>query len=273
MSYTVTELENTAREIRKKVIEMIYHAGSGHPGGSLSVVDILVTLYFGGILKYDKNYPNWEGRDYFILSNGHVCPAWYAVLAKAGFFPEEELFSLRNFGSPLQGHPEKGRLNAIETTTGSLGQGICVGVGIALGLKRQKRNNHVFVITSDGEQDEGSVWESLRITSSYELNNFTMIIDRNGMQIDGPTEKISMLEPLAEKYQAFGWETKEIDGHNFRKLIDAFQEKEKIKPLVIIAKTIRGKGVSFMEDSPEFHAKKLTQEEYQKAIRELSKNE
>lgn len=267
-----TKLENISKEIRRNVIKMIYQAGSGHPGGSLSVTDILVALYFGNILKYDPKDPKWEDRDYFILSNGHECPAWYAVLAKADYFPQEKLSSLRSFNSPLQGHPEKGRLSAVETTTGSLGQGICVGVGIALGLKRQGKNNHVFVITSDGEQDEGSVWEALRIASVYNLTNLTVIIDRNNMQIDGPTEEISRLEPLANKYQSFGWETEEIDGHDFQQLISVLAKKNKEeRPRVIIAKTIRGKGVSFMEGNIHYHAKKLTEEEYKEALEELSK--
>lgn len=266
-----SELKTIAKQIRRDVIEMIYKARSGHPGGSLSVTDILVALYFGGILKYDKNNPDWEDRDYFILSNGHECPAWYAVLAKAGYFPKEKLLSLRDFGSPLQGHPEKERLSAVETTTGSLGQGICVGVGIALGLKRQGKNNHVFIVTSDGEQDEGSVWEVLRIVSTYNLDNLTVIIDRNNMQIDGPTEEISRLEPLANKYQSFGWETEEIDGHDFQQLISVLAKKNKEeKPRAIIAKTIRGKGVSFMEGNIHYHAKKLTDEEYKEALEELS---
>lgn len=267
-----SELKTIAKQIRRDVIEMIYHAGSGHPGGSLSVTDILVALYFSGILKYDSKRPDLEDRDYFILSNGHECPAWYAVLAKAGYFPEKNLASLRSFGSPLQGHPEKGRLLAVETTTGSLGQGICVGVGIALGLKRQGKNNHVFIVTSDGEQDEGSVWETLRIASVYNLTNLTLIIDRNNMQIDGPTEEISRLEPLANKYQSFGWDTEEIDGHNFQQLISVLAKKNnEEKPRVIIAKTIRGKGVSFMEQSSHYHAKKLTEEEYKKALSELTR--
>jgi transketolase len=265
-----TELNTIAKEIRREVIEMIYSAGSGHPGGSLSITDILVSLYFGGILKFDPKNPKWEKRDYFILSNGHECPSWYAVLAKAGFINHEMLMTLRDFNSPLQGHPEKGRLPFIETTTGSLGQGICVGVGLALGLIRQNKENHVYVLTSDGEHDEGSVWEALRIASHFGLDNLTVIVDKNGMQIDGETEKVSNLNPLLEKYISFGWNAKEINGHNFTDLQNCLSTKTMNgKPTGIIAKTIRGKGISFMENSPMYHAKKLTKEEYQKAMEEL----
>lgn len=265
------DLIKIAKEIRRDVIEMIYCAGSGHPGGSLSVTDILVALYFGGILKYNNKNPHWEGRDYFILSNGHECPSWYAVLSKAGCVSRGLLMKLRDFNSPLQGHPEKGRLPMIETTTGSLGQGICVGVGIALGLKRQKKSNHVYIVTSDGEHDEGSVWETLRIASHYGLDNLTVIVDRNSMQIDGKTEKVSMLNPLKTKYESFGWETVEINGHDYKQLTSSLSKRNPNgKPYAIIAKTIRGKGVSFMENSPLYHAKKLTDEEYQKTIKELS---
>lgn len=269
MKQTIEGMKEIAREIRLKVIEMVYQSGRAHPGGSLSAADILVALYFGGILRYDPQNPKREGRDFFILSNGHTCPDWYAVLAKANFFPKEKLTSLRELGSPLQGHPEKGRLDVIETTTGSLGQGICVGVGIAIGLKRQKSINRVFILTSDGEQDEGSVWEALRIAAFEKLDNLTIIIDRNGMQIDGPTEKISSLEPLKEKYLAFGFEVEVVDGHNLSQLVNTLRKRTQGKPYAIIAKTIRGKGVSFMENSPHYHAKTLTKEEYFKAIAEL----
>lgn len=265
-----TDLKNISKEIRRNVIEMIYRAGSGHPGGSLSVTDIIVSLYFGGILKFDVKNPQWEKRDYFILSNGHECPAWYAILAKAGCIDRELLRTLRDFNSPLQGHPEKGRLPYIETTTGSLGQGICVGVGMALGLKSQNKTNHVYVLTSDGEHEEGSVWEALRIAGHYGLDNLTIIADRNGMQIDGETENVSKLNPLKEKYESFGLNTVEIDGHNFHKLYTALSNQNTNgKPYGIIANTIRGKGVSFMEQSPLYHAKKLSEEEYKKAIEEL----
>lgn len=259
---SLNELLDVTLEIRKDIVQMIYKAGSGHPGGSLSSVDFFVSLYFNGIL----------GRnDYFILSNGHVCPAWYATLAHAGFFPHEKLLTLRDFGSSLQGHPERGRLPQILTTTGSLGQGVCVAVGLALGLKRKRRKLKVFCLTSDGEQDEGSVWEAARIAAHFSLDNLFLAVDRNMMQIDGKTEEVSQLEPLVEKYEAFGFDTQEIDGNDLSQIKRAFRKvlRKKDMPHVVILKTVRGKGVSFMEGNPHYHAKTLTEEEFEKAMEEL----
>lgn len=267
----VSDLELIAKRVRTLSIKAIYEAKSGHPGSSLSSADILTALYFLPVLRLDKKNALNENRDYFILSNGHACPAWYAVLSQIGFFPEEELFNLRKFGHFLQGHPDKSKFPLVETTTGSLGQGITVALGLAMGLKSLKRNNRVYVLESDGEQDEGSVWEVNRIASFYQLDNLRVIVDRNKMQIDGPTELCSALEPLDEKYRSFGWYVKKINGHDFEQLTQGFSEAETVrgKPSVIIAETIRGKGVSFMEQSPLYHARSLTEQEYQNALKEL----
>lgn len=268
----IAKLKNTANTIRQEALKQIYLAGSGHPGSSLSSADILTVLYFNEVLKHDSKYPTWEDRDYFILSNGHACPAWYAVLAIRGYFPKEELENFRSLGHFLQGHPDKSRMSWIETSTGSLGQGISVGLGLALGLKKLNKENLVYVLESDGEQDEGSVWEVNRIAAHYKLDNLKVIIDRNGMQIDASTEKVSALEPLNKKYESFGWQVEECDGHNFQILSDSIKKilAVKDKPAVLIAKTIRGKGVSFMENSLSYHAKSLTKEEYNNALSELN---
>lgn len=268
----IESLKSVAKKIRTLSLTEIYQAKSGHPGSSLSSADILTALYFLPILKFDKTNAYNEERDYFILSNGHACPAWYAVLSQIGFIEENELVNLRKFGHFLQGHPDKSKFPLAETSTGSLGQGICVGLGLALGLKKLKKNNKVYVLESDGEQDEGSVWEVNRIAAFYGLDNLQVIIDRNKMQIDGPTEKESALEPLDEKYQSFGWYVKKINGHDFTELKDGLGEIMVIKnqPAVLIAETIRGKGVSFMEQSPLYHAKELSEEEYKKAVEEIA---
>lgn len=260
-----------ANTIRWEAIKEIYLAGSGHMGSSLSSADILTALYFGNILKHNPLNAKWDGRDYFILSNGHACPAWYAVLAYRGFFPIPELENFRDFGHFLQGHPDKSKFADTETTTGSLGQGITVGLGIAWGLKRTGKKNLVYVLESDGEQDEGAVWEVNRIAAHQKLDNLKVIIDRNGMQIDAKTEEVSALEPLDEKYQSFGWNVTTVNGHDIKEIIRAVGEINlvKDKPSVIIAKTVRGKGVSYMENSLKYHAKSLTREEFEIAKKEL----
>jgi len=255
-------LEEIAKKVRQNVLKMIYRAGSGHPGGSLSSTDLLVGLYFGGVMSE---------KDKFILSAGHVCPAWYSTL---NYKLQITNYKLREFGSPFQGHPYKKFASFVETSTGSLGQGISVGVGMALGKKLKKEKGIIWVLSSDGEQEEGQVWEAMMFASHQKLNNFCLIIDRNGMQIGGDTEKIAALEPLKEKYQAFGWKVLEIDGHNFGQIISALRKarENRDEPLVIIGKTIRGKGVSFMENQERYHACTLTEEEYRKAMKELRSN-
>lgn len=271
---TVTELEQEAKEVRREVIKMIYEAGSGHPGGSLSSIDILVALFFGGVLFYNFRDPKNEKRDRFILSCGHVCPAYYAVLAKAGFFDVSFLSGLRDLGNPLQGHPSSIFANFIETSTGSLGQGLSVAVGIALGLKckgSERQRCKVVVLSSDGEQDEGSHWEAVMQAGFRELGNLCLIVDKNSKQLSGNTRQVLDTEPLEEKYHNFGWEVYQAEGHDFGSLLSCFSRfnEEKDRPKVVIARTIRGKGVSFMEGSDDYHAKTLTEEEYHRAMEEL----
>lgn len=268
---TISDLKDTAQKIRKDVIEMIYRAGSGHPGGSLSSTDILVALYFGNILNFDLKDPKFEKRDRLILSAGHVVPSLYAVLGRLGFFNEDVLSSLRNLGSPLQGHPTFPFTEFVETTTGSLGQGLSVGLGMAVALKMKKGKSRVVVLSSDGEQDEGSHWEAVMSAGFHRIENLGLIIDNNGMQIGGNTEDILGTQPLEEKYKSFGWDVFQVDGHDFGQLLSAFSrfnEKEH-KPKVVICRTIRGKGVSFMEGSDKYHACTLSEDEYRRAIEEL----
>jgi len=258
-------LERIAGQARREIVEMIYRAGSGHPGGSLSSVDLLVGLYFGGALaKEDK----------FILSAGHVCPAWYSVLNQKLEAGSEKRDKLRKLGSEFQGHPYQKMADFVETSTGSLGQGISVGVGVALGKKLKKEAGIIWILSSDGEQEEGQVWEAAMFAAKHKLNNLCLIIDRNGLQIGGQTEKITLLEPLKEKYEAFGWRVMEVDGHDFKQILSAYEEVRnsgpaKGMPVVIIGRTVRGKGVSFMENQLRYHACTLTEEEYKKAKEEI----
>jgi len=269
---TVSELSKKSCQIRRQVIEMIYQAGSGHPGGSLSAVDILVALYFGGILKADPRDPQNDKRDRFILSCGHEAPAYYAVLANLGFFNEEALNSLRALNSPLQGHPSRLWANFVESSTGSLGQGLAVGVGMAWASRFKPNSKYkVVVLSSDGEQDEGSHWESVMFAGYHRLDNLNLIIDQNGMQIGGWTREVLDLEPLLQKYQLFGWEVAQVDGHDLPRLVSAFSvfNHRTGKPKVVICKTIRGKGVSFMEGSDKYHSATLSEDEYSRAREEL----
>lgn len=269
---TVSDLELTAQKIRRNVIEMIYRAGSGHVGGSFSATDILVALYFGNVLKFDSRSPKNEKRDRFILSCGHVCPAYYAVLSEAGVFNEDALFSLREQGSLLQGHPSVVFADFMETSSGSLGQGLSVGVGKSLAMKIRGEKEKVVVLSSDGEQNEGSHWEAVMFAAHYHLDNLNLVIDQNGMQIGGMTSDVLKTEPLLEKYRSFGWEVFQSDGHDFRELLANFSNLNERggKPKVAICRTIRGKGVSFMENDIKYHACTLTEEEYRRAIEELS---
>lgn len=271
MVYSIKELNEIANDIRIDIIKMLERAGSGHTGGSLGVTDILVSLYFGGILNYNSKKPNWRMRDRFILSNGHVCPALYAVLAKAGYFPKAKLGTLRRINSQLQGHPSRVDLPGIEFSTASLGQGIGGACGIAWTTKQTSR---VFCVTSDGEHQEGSVWEAVAFASHYRLNNLVNIIDRNYIQISGRTEEIMHVDPLAKRYQAFGWQVLKVNGHSVASLVKALEQakKSKTKPTVIIARTVIGKGVSFMENDCAWHGKAPKLEEAKKALTELQKS-
>ncbi len=266
---TINDLKKRSNTIRKHIIEMIYSAHSGHPGGSLSAADIITSLYFH-VMKHDPKNPKWEGRDRFILSKGHGCPALYSALAESGYFDVIELKNLRKPQCLLQGHPCT-KTPGIEISTGSLGQGLSIATGIALGLRLDKSNSKVFVLLGDGELQSGQVWEAMMAAPKFKLGNLTAIIDRNNLQIDGPTEKVMALEPLKEKLQAFNWKVYEIDGHNFREIIDTINEGLKIndKPKVIIAHTVKGKGVSFMENNVSFHGKSPSDEEYKIAMKEL----
>jgi len=267
----VSKLEAKAREIRRQAVKMIYEAGSGHPGGSLSSTDILVALFFGGVLRFNAQDLNDLRADRFILSAGHVCPAYYAVLSKCGFVEEKELINLRQLGSCLQGHPSSLHAPFVVCSTGSLGQGLSVGLGMALASRLKREGHFIFVLTSDGEHNEGSTWEAVMAAAHYRLGNLVNIIDRNGMQVGGRAEEQMALEPFANKYKTFGWQVLLVNGHDYRELLMAFcQAKEShLQPTVIIAKTVRGKGVSFMEGKKRYHACTLTKEEYERAMREL----
>jgi len=260
-------LESKSLQLRRKVLEMVYRAQSGHLAGSLSSLDILATLYLGGILRYDPKEPDSPRRDRFILSCGHVCPALYAVLAEAGFFSSLLLDQLRQFDSPLQGHPEKGRLPGIETTTGLLGQGLSIGVGLAL----TNGKTRVFVLASDAEQQEGQTWEAAMSATKYRLDNLVLIVDRNQIQIDGMTSKIMPLKNLKRKYEAFGWRVFETDGHDFRRMTLTLHRAAEAKkqPAVVLAHTVAGKGVPFMENKPAWHSQALSQKTYSQAIKAL----
>ena len=266
----IRELEDKARKIRRHVINMIYVAGSGHPGGSLSCVDILTALYFH-IMHHNPLEPEWTDRDRFILSKGHAAPALYATLAEAGYFPVGELPSLRKIESMLQGHPDR-KVPGVEFSSGSLGQGLSIASGIALAGKLDKSVYRVYTLLGDGECDEGQVWEAAMLASHYKLDNLVAIIDRNGLQIDGLTEKIMRLEPLAGKWRAFGWHVIEIEGNKIEGIITALDEAKSIRgrPTAIIAHTFKGKGISFMEWIGAFHGRALNKEEMEKALEELS---
>lgn len=270
---TLEKLREAAREMRIAVVKMTTVAGSGHPGGSLGMADVFAALYLGGVLKFKPGDARWKGRDYFILSNGHLNPAWYAALAEAGCIRKGELLTLRKLGSRLQGHPVRGALPQVEVSTGSLGQGIGVAVGIALGMKMSRLPNRVYCSMGDGELEEGSCWEAFAAASHYKLDNLTIFIDRNGLQQNGGTEGIMALEPLAGRLAAFGLSVISADGHDFKQILAAFKKARATKgrPSVIIFKTIMGKGVSFMQAKCEWHGKALSQTQAAEALRELEK--
>jgi len=263
-------LEETAVKIREAIIEMLVEAGSGHSAGSLGMADVFTAFYFH-ILNHNPKNPDWPDRDRLILSNGHICPVRYAAMAYAGYFPVSELKTLRKINSRLQGHPHRTSLPGVETTSGPLGSGLSQAIGIALAAKLNKVKYRTYSFVSDGEHDEGNFWEGVMFAGKNKISNLTMVVDRNNIQIDGFTENIMPLEPLREKYRSFGWNVLEIDGHNFEAIIDAVNEAKAIyeKPTVIIAHTIPGKGVSFMEQDYLWHGKPPNKEEAVVALKEL----
>ncbi len=268
------KLSRIANRVRKHIIKMTGLAKSGHPGGSLSAADIMTVLFFYK-MRHDPRNPDWEGRDIFILSKGHASPVLYAVLAESGYFPVEELWNFRKLTSHLQGHPDRLMTPGVEMSTGSLGQGLSVANGVALAFKLDKSPRRVYVLLGDGEVQEGQVWEAAMTAAHYKLDNLTAIIDYNRLQIDGPVNKVKRIEPLAEKWRAFGWEVLEIDGHDLRQIIEALDRADEIKgkPTMIIAHTVKGKGVSFMEHKVKFHGVAPSEEEMKKALEELEAND
>jgi transketolase len=266
----IKKLNLIANTIRQDVVKMLHEAKSGHTAGSIGLADIFTALYFN-VLYHDPERPEWEGRDRFVLSNGHVCPVLYAALANAGYFPKDELMTLRKVGSRLQGHPHRGALPGIENSSGPLGQGLSQAVGMAIVAKAEQRRWRVYAMVSDGEQQEGQIWEAAMLAAKYKLGNLTAIMDRNNIQIDGYTGEVMPLEPLAEKYRSFGWNVINVDGHNIKKIMDACNESKAVyeRPTMIIAHTIPGKAVSFMEQRFEWHGKPPSKDLADKAIGEL----
>jgi len=268
---SVSALREMARRLRRHVITMTAAAGSGHPGGSLSAADIVATLYFK-VMRHDPANPQWEDRDRFILSKGHSAPVLYAALAESGYFPTEQLSTLRKADSCLQGHTDRNLTPGVEMTAGSLGMGLSFGIGVALAARLDHRGYRTYVLLGDGECQEGQIWEAALSAAQFKLDNLTAIVDYNEMQLSGWTREIMNLDPLDKKWQAFGWHTTDINGHDCDQILAALQEARSTrgKPTVIIAHTVKGKGVSFMENNVRFHGKAPTPEEAERALRELS---
>lgn len=271
----IKELDLTANKIRQDIIEMLVVAGVGHSAGPLGMADIFTALYFH-VLKHDPKNPEWEERDRLILSNGHICPVRYVAMHHAGYdITKEELLTFRKIGSRLEGHPSVKKIPALETTSGPLGEGTSVAAGIALGYKMDQKPNHVWCLVSDAEQQEGMTWEGAMLAGKYKLSNLTVIIDRNNIQIDGVTEDVMPIEPLREKYESFGWHVIEINGHDMRSIVDAMEESKAIqeKPVFIIANTVAGKGVSFMENNYKWHGIPPDEDQAKEALEELKEQE
>ncbi len=266
----IKELKLIANKIRQDIIKSLVEAGSGHSAGPLGMADVLTALYFN-VLKHDPENPKWNKRDYFVLSNGHICPVLYATLANAGYFPEEELLTLRKLGTRLQGHPHRLALPGLETSSGPLASGLSQAAGIAYGLKIDGKSNRVFCLTGDGEHDEGNIWEAVMFAAKYRLDNLIGILDRNYIQIDGNTEDIMPLDSMKDKYLAFNWNVIEIDGNNMKEIITALNTAKRLKgkPTMVIARNVPGKGVSFMENNYEWHGKPPTPEQGRIALAEL----
>lgn len=262
--------EEIARRIRIDIIKAVHNAGSGHPGGSLSAADLITALYFGE-MNVDPRNPKMEGRDKFVLSKGHAVPAQYAALGERGYFPLEEMMSLRKLGSPFQGHGNCHKVAGIEMSTGSLGQGVSAAVGMALANRLDRSKGRIYVLLGDGELQEGIVWEACMSAGHYKLDNLCVIVDWNGLQIDGKNDDVMRVAPIADKFRAFGFHTVETDGHDFARIFDAFDEAGGVKgsPSAIIARTVKGKGVSFMEDQAGWHGKAPNEEQAREAVEEL----
>ena len=268
----VKALKKIALEVRKDIIEAVYSAKSGHPGGSLSIADILTVLYFNH-MNIDEKKPDDPNRDRLVLSKGHACTALYSVLAEKGYFDKEDLKTFRKLGSPLQGHPDMNKVPGIDMTSGSLGQGLSASVGMAIASKMNKAGCKIYCILGDGEIEEGQIWEAAMSASKYKLDNLCVILDNNNLQIDGEIEKVGGMNNITEKFLSFGFNVVNINGHNIDEIIDAITtaKQTKGKPTIIIAKTIKGKGVSFMENKAEWHGKAPSEEEYKLAMDELNK--
>lgn len=265
-----TELKRKANTIRQDIIKMLLSSKSGHPGGSLSASEILTTLYFQE-MNVDPQNPRWEERDRFVLCKGHAAPVLYAALAEKGYFPKEELLGLRQTGHMLQGHPDMRKTPGVDMSTGSLGQGLSAANGIALAGKLDGKSYRVYALLGDGEMAEGQVWEAAMAAAHYKLDNLTAVLDLNGLQIDGPTDSVMSSAPLPEKWRAFGWHVIEVDGHNVEELLSAYAEARQVKgkPTMIIAHTVKGKGVSFMENQAGWHGNAPNQEQAAQALKEL----
>ena len=266
----VNELQKYANRIRQGVIKAVYSAKSGHPGGSLSIAEILAVLYFNQ-MNIDEKNPKAKGRDRLVLSKGHTAPALYSALALRGFFDMDELSNFRNINSILQGHPDMKNIPGVDASTGSLGQGLSIANGMALGSKQDSEGVRVYCICGDGEIQEGQIWEAAMTASHYKLDNLCLIIDNNNLQIDGKVNEVMSVYPIDEKFKSFGFETINVDGHNIQELISAFEQAKKVKgkPTAIIANTIKGKGVSFMENEASWHGKAPNEEQYKQAMKEL----
>lgn len=264
------KLEKKARLLRWDIVKMTGCAGSGHPGGSLSAADIVAVLYWHH-LRHKPQEPDWPDRDRFVLSKGHSCPALYAALAETGYFERETLWTLRQVGSILQGHPDMRKTPGVEISSGALGHGLSVANGMSLAARLDKKDYQVYVMIGDGESQEGEIWEAAMFAAHYKLDNLVAIVDHNGLQIDGPVSEVMEVEPLDRKWSSFGWHTFSIDGHNIDEIFDALEEADKVKgkPCVIIARTIKGKGVSFMEGAVDFHGKAPCEEETEAALKEI----
>ncbi|CCO07591.1 transketolase [Desulforamulus hydrothermalis] len=271
MEQKISYLQERARAIRRHIITMLGEAGSGHPGGSLSAADIVSVLFFD-TMRLDPDNPHWPERDRFVLSKGHAAPVLYAALAEKGFFPPEELLTLRKLGSRLQGHPDMKKLPGVEMSTGSLGQGLSAALGMALGLRLDGGDQRVYALLGDGEVQEGQIWEAAMAAGHFKTDNLTAVLDYNNLQIDGPVDQVMNVAPLADKWRAFNWHVIEIDGHDIPQILQALAEAQQTKgrPTVIIAKTVKGKGVSFMENQVGWHGNAPKPEQVAQALQELA---